>query len=398
MQRLNKDPKDGEALLALAKVALLEGNDSRVTTLLQQATPHADKQELALVQGALMLKRQDWKKAREIYQPFATQEPIRYSGLFGLGVSLLELGQAKEARVVLERVVAHAPPDPSFHLELGRAYMLLSQPRSAVRQFVLSLRLDPKQDRAWFFLANMMGSRGKQRRADSMVILGLSQTPESPLLLGLVKQDAASAAAAPPSAPANGWASIRSFAPAQAPRPVDVNSEEYPIALGKQLTALIERGQAREALKRVREAQARGVRTLGLKLIEGWACEVQLPPDVKGAIRVYEEACEAFPSHWMPRNALGVLLMRQGLRHGPDSTYTKDAIQALEEAVRCAPQEAEPRFNLAQVYFQAGRSAEAATEARRLVDEVKTSDPVIHGHASKLLEVLEHKLNKDKTK
>jgi Flp pilus assembly protein TadD len=179
---------------------------------------------------------------------------------------------------------------------------------------------------------------------------------------------------------------------------VDVHSEEYPVALGKQITALIERGQAREALKRVREAQAQGVRTLGLKLIEGWACEAQLPPDVKGAIRVYEEACAAFPTHWMPRNALGVLLMRQGLRHGPDSTYTKDAIKALEEAVRCAPEEAEPRFNLAQVYFQCARFAEAATVARRLVDEVKTSDPVIHGHASKLLTALEHKLNKDKTK
>ncbi|MFY0575911.1 tetratricopeptide repeat protein [Cystobacter fuscus] len=247
-QRLKKNPKDGEALLALAKVALMEGQDSRVVTLLQQAAPQADKQEVALVRGALALKQQDWKKAREIYQPFATQEPVRYSGLFGLGVSLLELGQAKEARGVLERVVAHAPADPLCHLELGRAYMLLSQPRSAVRQFVRCLRLDPKQDRAWFFLAHMMGSRGRPRRAESMVILGLSQTPESPLLLGLVKQDAASANAAPPSPPAkggwdNGWATARTSAPPPAPLPVEINSEEHAISLGKQITALIERGR-----------------------------------------------------------------------------------------------------------------------------------------------------------
>jgi len=382
--------------------------------LLQQAAARADKQEVALVRGALSLKRQDWKKAREIYQPFATQEPVRYSALLGLGVSLLELGQHEEARVVLERIVAQAPPDPSFHLELGRAYMLLGQPRPAMRQLVRCLRLDGKQDRAWYLIANMLGSRGRQRRAESMVMLGLSQTPDSPLLLGLVNQDPAPADAAPSSAPAKGAPAKGApakgapakdapakgapakdtrakgipMASARDPRPVDVNSEEYHVALGKQISALIERGKAREALKRVREAQEQGVRTLGFKLIEGWACEALVPPDVEGAIRVYEEASASFPTHWMPRNALGQFLLQQG------QSYAKDAVQALEAAVRCAPEEAEPRFNLAQAYYQDDRFAESATVAQRLVDEVRTSDPAIYGHASKLLKALEHKLNK----
>ena len=197
-RRLSKNSQDGEALLALARVALVENNDSRVTTLLQRAAPRADPQEVALVRAALSAKRQDWKKAREIYQSLTAQEPIRPDALFGLSLCLLELEQYEEARELLERLVAQAPLHFAYHVELGRAYLFLGRTRAAARQFVRGLRLNRMEDRAWYLLVNLLLNQGRQRRANNLLRMGLALVPDSALLRGISNMGEARPVPAPP--------------------------------------------------------------------------------------------------------------------------------------------------------------------------------------------------------
>jgi tetratricopeptide (TPR) repeat protein len=348
-QRLSQNPGDGEALVALAKVSLVEGNGARAESLLQQAASHGAQRDVALVRGALALQREEWAAARTLYLPLAAQGDARPEVWYGLGVALLRLGQVEAAREALERAVAIDPQAPSYRFELGRAWALVNRVRPAVRQFVSCLRLNARDARAWRFLAELLAQRGKVRAAERLLKRGQEHVP--------------------------GAAVLREPLPTRAPA-LDPNA-----ALIEQVVELLGRSRNREALALVREAEGKGVRSVTLKLLEAKACESLLQPDVDGAIRAYEEAMAMAPTAWEACNDLGLFLLRQGQRHAAR------AIEVLQEARRRAPTRPEPVFNLAVACSKGGRPAESAELARQLVASLPPEHP-FHGHARALLQKL----------
>ncbi|OJH39562.1 tetratricopeptide repeat protein [Cystobacter ferrugineus] len=343
-QRLGKNINDAEALLTLAKVALLADDQVRAESMLQLASAQGAREEVALVRAALALQRQQWEQARIIYQFLASQSPTRTEALYGLGCALNRSNKSEAAREPLERAVALDPLAHAYHFELGRTWMALGRARPAARQFVSCLRLDKRDARAWRFLVELLLQRGKHRSADRLLKLGLEQVPDAEVLLELMNP------------------------------PTDV---EPNAALVGHLLELLERGRPREALKLVREAQDNGARSLALKLLEARACEgLRL---VDEAIRAYEEASAKYPTDWEPCNDLSLFLLRQGPR------YAERAITTLEEARRRAPDRPEPIFNLALAFSRNKRTAEGNALARQLVDDLPPEHP-FHGHARQLLE------------
>jgi tetratricopeptide (TPR) repeat protein len=345
-QRLERDPKDGEALITLAKLSLLEGDGARAESLLQQAAAQGARQEVALVRAALALHREEWEAARQLYLPLTTEANPRPEAWYGLGLALLRLGEIDSARDVLERAVALAPEVASFRFELGRACVVSGQLRRAVRQFVSCLRLDTADARAWRFLAELVAERGKRRSAERLLELGLAYAPEAQVL--------------------------------REPLPTR-QSPEWNAQL-QRIVEFMERGRHREALSLVREVEDRGVSLLSLKLLKAKACESLLQPDVEGALEAYEEAMAMEPTAWEACNDLGLFLLKQGQRHA------FRAIEVLEEARRRAPTRPEPVFNLAVAFSKAGRSAESAELARGLLT-LPPENP-FHGYAQALLQTL----------
>ncbi|MET0402304.1 MAG: tetratricopeptide repeat protein, partial [Cystobacter sp.] len=279
-QRLGKDPRDGDALLTLAKLALLEGNSARAETLLQQAASHGARQEVALVRAALALQREDWEAARKLYQPLTTEPAPRPEAWYGLGVVLLRLGEVDSARAALERAVELSPEVASFRFELGRAWVMSGQLRLAVRQFVSCLRLNTGDARAWRFLAELLAERGKPRSAERLLELGLAYAPESEVLR----------------------------------EPLPTRDSPGLNVLLQRVVDLMERGRNRDALVLVREVEDQGVRSLTLTLLKAKAFESLLQPDVEGAVRAYEEAMAMEPTAWEAGNDLGLFLLKQGQR------------------------------------------------------------------------------------
>ncbi|ATB37494.1 hypothetical protein CYFUS_002916 [Cystobacter fuscus] len=185
-QRLGKDINDAQALLTLAKVALLAGDQVRAESMLQLASARGAREEVALVRAALALQRQEWERARVIYQFLATQSPTRSEALYGLGCTLNRLNESEAAREPLERAVALDPLVLAYHFELGRTWMALGRARPAARQFVSCLRLDKRDARAWRFLVELLSRRGKTRSADRLLELGLELVPDAEVLLELM--------------------------------------------------------------------------------------------------------------------------------------------------------------------------------------------------------------------
>ena len=339
-RRLGQNPSDGEALVALAKVAVAEGQPARAEEWLKRAVAPGSQREVALVRAALALGREDWAGAQELYVALVREPSPPAEAWYGLGVVRSRVGDAEAACEALQRAVALEPLRASFHFELGRAWAMREQVRPAVREFVSCLRLEARDARAWRFIAELLAQRGKARSARRILEHGQRLVPEA----GVLRE--------PLPEPVKG-------APAGVP--------DAQRAVVAQVVELMGRSRNREALKLVRETLAKGERSLVLQMLEAKAGEAMIQPDVEGTVRAYEAAMAMAPEAWEACNDLGLFLLKQGQRH------MARAVEVLQEARKRAPGRPEPVFNLAVAYSKGGKGEESAGLARQLVQPLPPS-------------------------
>ncbi|KFE71748.1 tetratricopeptide repeat protein [Hyalangium minutum] len=350
--RLAQHPEDEEALIALARVALLDGRTEQAEQLVSRVKSEAAQGEVGLLRAAAAIQSKDFAAAREHYQGLVRQPSPPAEAWHGLGVALLALGDIPAAREAHEKAVALKPQQAGFHFELGLALSLENRPRAAVRQWVQCLRLDPRETRGYWGLAQVLRQHRKPRWAQRLLEAGQKQVPQSEFLR-------------------------QAWAAGQEPAPKGTEAPEE--ALFHEIARLLRLKRGREALQRVREGWAQGTRSLPLKLLEAEACELLHPPDMPGVIHAYEEAIAFAPQHWEPYTRLGVCLLKQGHRHEPR------AIELLETARRLEPAKPETGLNLVLAYIKAQRLDEAFALAKQVVEGLTSAHP-LHPQATRLME------------
>ncbi|MDC0710712.1 tetratricopeptide repeat protein [Stigmatella sp. ncwal1] len=352
--QLAQNPEDEEALLALAKVALVDDRADQAEQLLSRVKSEDAQGEVTLLRAAAAIQRKDFSRAREHYQVLIRQPTPPAEAWHGLGIALLAQGKTVEAREAHEHAVALKPKQSGFRFELGLALAMEKRPRAAVHQFVQGLRLDAQDARAYWALAQLLTQHGKARLARGILEAGLKQVPPSQLLreaLRASQEPSGEVGAAPE------------------------------VALFHQASMLLNRKRGREALTLLREGWEQGTRSLPLKLLEAEACEDLQPPDMPGVFRAYEEAIVFAPDHWEPYTRLGVSLLKEGHRHEPR------AIELLETARRLEPAMPETSLNLVLAYVKAQRIPEALALAQQVVQGLAPEHP-LHAQATSLLDAL----------
>jgi tetratricopeptide (TPR) repeat protein len=349
-KRLAQNPGDPEALLAQARLALIDGRIAEAEALVARAAPKAAPQDVTLLRASLATLKGQTAAARDLYESLTRQPQAPAEAWYGLGLSRSLLGDLPGACDALDKAVHLNPRQPSFRFELGRAFTLVGMPRAAVFHLTRGIRLNPQDDRAFRVVADIVLQRGHARQARRILELGLRNVPDSALLR-------------------DGLAALPEAGNAQAQTSPSVNPKEQ--ALIAQVNELMQRSRNREALKLLREASTQGLRTVALKLLEADACESMLPPDVNGATRAYEEAIALAPNDWVIYSNMGLFI----LRHGGLREVSR-AIQVLEEARRRNPTRPEPALNLALAYLKGGRNAEAVDMATQLVQGLPPEHPL----------------------
>jgi tetratricopeptide (TPR) repeat protein len=181
-QRLARQPGDAEALVVMAKVALVQGRAAQAEELLRRAQGKGATQEALLVHAAVALQRQDWAGACGLYAPLLRQPSPPAEAWYGVGVARCALEDLEGARKALERAVAARPRHASYHFELGRVCALQGQVRQAVRHFARCLRLNPGDVRGYVAVAELASRQGKRLLARRVVQQGLRQVPEEEVL------------------------------------------------------------------------------------------------------------------------------------------------------------------------------------------------------------------------
>ncbi|HZH17476.1 MAG TPA: hypothetical protein VE057_24195 [Archangium sp.] len=92
------------------------------------------------------------------------------------------------AREALDRAVALEPERSPMRFELGRVLVLQRRERSALRQWVMGLRLEPRDVRGYLAVAEVVARRGKARQAQWVLERGLERLPGHAVLRAALEE------------------------------------------------------------------------------------------------------------------------------------------------------------------------------------------------------------------
>jgi tetratricopeptide (TPR) repeat protein/TolB-like protein len=112
---------------------------------------------------------------------------------------------------------------------------------------------------------------------------------------------------------------------------------------------------------------------------------VDRPGNAEHAVALLEAALQADPRFARAQAALGRALWARYEETG-DSTWADRARDAVQEAIRLAPEEAEARLALSKIYEGRGKRTEALEEARRALELRPASDEILRHLAGLLVD------------
>ncbi|RKH42512.1 hypothetical protein D7Y23_31135 [Corallococcus sp. AB050B] len=357
---------DWRALLTLARLALVDGEDALAGSLLLGVSrAGADTQpESRLVAAALHTRRGEWPQALALYQTLLAEPEPPTEAYFGLGYVRMEQGDATAAQPALSKAVALEPRVALHHFQLARALFLLDRMEEAFAHLERSLHLDPWHAPSYLVFARALEAGGELEAAEDLLRQGQKAVPDD---VGLLK-------ALSDVRLARG--NVRGAVSAAEAR-VRVEPEGV-AALGHLARLRVTERRFVEALELCLQLEARGLSTGLSRSVEALVFEAVDPPDVQRALAAWREAVRLSPDDWMPAWRLGLLLLRQG------EEAAASAREPLEEAHRRAPHRPEPVLALARMEALLGER-DAAKERLTVLLRKPSLEPEWRERAQALL-------------
>jgi tetratricopeptide (TPR) repeat protein len=368
---LQRNPADRRALLALAKLAALAGDEAKAESLLARVTGGTpdDEADAQLVRAALLMQRGDPKAAGVIYLKLA-EDPPRAEALYGVGFLLAEAEENELARKALQKAVELEPEVGIYHFQLARVQFALGQLQEAFGHLETSLKLNPGHIPSYAVMAIALQAGGELDAAEDILRQGLKPFPDDPTLLQTLsnvlagRQDIEGGAAV-----AEKLAQLQ---------------PNHPSAVGNLARFRMAQGRFREALSLCQALAERGQATVESRSVEAMIYEGMVPPDPEGAMEAWRAAMELGPDDWAAPNNLGNLLMRN--EQLPDAV--NQAREALEEAHRRDPDRPEPQLNLALLLAKHGDKPKAKELAQGLLGRGPALEASLRQQAEQLIQQL----------
>lgn len=367
---LMKDPNDRRALLALAKVAALEGDEPLAESLLQKVAGGTvdDEADAQLVRAALHMQKGEFEQAGAIYMKLA-EDPPRAEALYGVGYFLTEAGQNELAKKALVKAVEMEPEVGVYHFQLARVLFAMGELKGAFEHLETSLKLNPGHIPSYVVMSVALQAGGELDAAEDILRSGLKAFPDEPHMLEQLSNVLSG------KGDINGAAEVaEQLAKAQ---------PNHPSAIGNLARFRMAQGRLGDALSLCHALAERGMATGQSRSVEAMVYEAMNPPDIDGAQAAWRAAAELDPDDWRAPNNLGLLLMR-----GPEVETIREGRDALEEAHRRDPDRPEPRLNLALACVKLGEKARAKELTKDLLARVATLEPELREQAERLAKQL----------
>ncbi|WP_233595849.1 MULTISPECIES: lipopolysaccharide assembly protein LapB [Corallococcus] len=342
-----RNARDWRAMLTLARLALVDGEEALAESLLLGVTRAGagEQRESRLVGAALHTRRGEWNQALELYRALVAEPSPPTEAFFGLGYVRVEQGDAAAAHAALAHAVSLEPRVALHHFQLARVLFLLDRLEEAFAHLELSLHLDPWHAPSYLVFARALEAGGELEAAEDLLRQGQKAVPDD---VGLLKALADVRLAR---------GNVRGAVSAAEAR-VRVEPEGV-AALGHLARLRVTERRFLEALELCHQLEARGMSTGLSRSVEALVFEAREPPDVERALAAWREAVRLSPDDWMPPWRQALLLLRQVEDGPPEAVLPARAL--LAEAHHRAPQRPEPVLALARVEARLG-ARESARE------------------------------------
>ncbi|RKG57923.1 hypothetical protein D7V80_38740 [Corallococcus sp. CA054B] len=369
---LAKTPNHRDALVVMAKLALVENKLPQAEGLLAKAEAQGATAETGLVRANIAAQKGQLDAALKAYQGVLAVEPNRAEAHFGKGMMLIKQDKAPQALEALSQAAKLAPQNPVFRYRLGQVQLEAGQTDAGLATLRDVLTLAPRFVPAYLSLSHALSAQDKLVDARKVLEQGLKAVPYQPRLLASVtvlsmalrdlrtSYEAASALAA------------------QRPKDADAQANLAQLMLA--------RGQVEQARYVCQSMASQGIASESLKMAEATCYESQEPPAYDKAIAAYEQGMGLAPDGWRAANNLGQLLLRVPAE--PANTHLPRAVTVLEEAVRRAPDRPEPLLNLALAQARLGQEQKAKELVQKVLAMPLAEDTDLHEEATRLARTL----------
>jgi len=220
---LNKDPKQAQAALTIARLELLSEDRDAALTVLQPALDlNAPDIEVLELTGDILIYQDKFEQALKLYEAGHLKYPYQTKWLKGLAIIYQNLDDSQHLEETLIKLV-HLDPanensmkllmklsldqkkyqqalqwgqaalqinvlDPETHRQLAETALKLNQTKIAVRELKMVLHLDEKNQDLRFLLAETLLNSGKTQEARTELDLLLQQNPDHVQALNLIKK------------------------------------------------------------------------------------------------------------------------------------------------------------------------------------------------------------------
>jgi tetratricopeptide (TPR) repeat protein len=329
--------------------------------------------------GAYFGQRQELKCAISAFEAAVHQDSNSWEARFNLALALLQKHEPGKAARELRVAVRLKPDNASGHIALGEAFGELEQNESAVEEFKLALKAEPKSVPALDGLAKALIAQKRY----SAAIAYLKDAPPDPmlkddlavaysnsgdvaeavkLLEGLVQQD-------PKSADRRARLGIAYTQESQFRQAADEFREALRLDPSNDVTrlsyvkALIILAEFQTALPEIQSYYHRkphdfeGLCLMGV-VDRGLGNYADAEPFLRQAVALN-------PNHYESRYNLGFVLAKLG--------KPQDALPHLQKALQLKPESSEARFQLAAVLRSLGQEQQAREELEKFQEKKQES-------------------------
>jgi tetratricopeptide (TPR) repeat protein len=369
---LARQPANRDALVVLAKLALLEGKPPQAEELLARAEAQGVTADTLLVRANVAAQKGQLAAALEAYQQVLAREPKRAEAHFGRGMMLIKQDKAAPALEALTKAAQLEPANAVFRYRLGQVQLEAGRADEGLATLRGVITQQPRFVPAYLALSHALASRDELTEAKRVLTQGLEAVPRHPRLLASLTVLAM--------ALRDVNTSYKSASALAAQRPRD------PDAQANLAQLMLARGQFPQALHLCRTMDSLGLATESLKMVEATCYEAEEPPAYDKAVAAYEAAMGLAPDGWRAANNLGQLLLRMPAE--PENQHLPRAVTVLEEALRRDPKQPEPHLNLALAFARSGQQARAREQVRKLLALPLSEEHPVRQEAHRLEQAL----------
>jgi tetratricopeptide (TPR) repeat protein len=167
-------PECPEILLAQARIEEARGNARQAAGLYLRYTDlEPDSSRGFAYFGRFFLEQHDYMKADALSAAAVDKNPGDPAALALRGQILVMKGQSAEGKTMLEKACQLDPDDPEAQFQLGTIYDKAKSAPNAVQHFRKSATLNPRDGRAWDYLALNLEPMGELDAAEQAYRRGL---------------------------------------------------------------------------------------------------------------------------------------------------------------------------------------------------------------------------------